>query len=190
MAVARRNKFLSPYFGYRLTRTVRLVPDRGSPPARGPVAGHRPLRDTCAAASERGARSWISRLAGGSRRRSRSRRMPRLPASVTVTAHRTSRLTSTIGGRMTSDRRPLLALAALVIGTRPSTRGWRSSSRRRASIPTSTSTGAALRRWARARGLRLRGRALRARPVFPALLAPILAVAGDRETAYRPSTRR
>jgi hypothetical protein len=85
---------------------------------------------------------------------------------------------------MASDRRPILALAALVIGIALVYAGSAQFVSTPRVHPDEHIYAGGAASLGEGEGLRLRGEPYELGPVYPALLAPILAVTGDRETAY------
>ena len=85
---------------------------------------------------------------------------------------------------MTSDRRPILVLAALVVGIALVYAGSAQFVSTPRVHPDEHIYGGGAASLGEGEGLKLRGEPYELGPVYPALLAPILAVAGDRETAY------
>ena len=85
---------------------------------------------------------------------------------------------------MASDRRPILALAALVVGIALVYAGSAQFVSTPRVHPDEHIYGGGAASLGEGEGLKLRGEPYELGPVYPALLAPILAVAGDRETAY------
>ena len=85
---------------------------------------------------------------------------------------------------MASDRRPILALAALVVGITLVYAGSAQFVSTPRVHPDEHIYGGGAASLGEGEGLKLRGEPYELGPVYPALLAPILAVAGDRETAY------
>jgi hypothetical protein len=85
---------------------------------------------------------------------------------------------------MASDRRPILALAALVIGIALVYAGSAQFVSTPRVHPDEHIYAGGAASLGEGEGLRLRGEPYELGPVYPALLAPILALAGDRENAY------
>ena len=85
---------------------------------------------------------------------------------------------------MTSDRRPVLALAALVIGIALLYAGMAQLVSTPRVHPDEHIYAGGASSLGESEGLKLRGQPYELGPVYPALLAPILALTGDRETAY------
>ena len=85
---------------------------------------------------------------------------------------------------MASDRRPILVLAALVVGIALVYAGSAQFVSTPRVHPDEHIYGGGAASLGEGEGLKLRGEPYELGPVYPALLAPILAVAGDRETAY------
>jgi hypothetical protein len=85
---------------------------------------------------------------------------------------------------MASDRPPILALAALVIGIALVYAGSTQFVSTPRVHPDEHIYAGGAASLGEGEGLKLRGEPYELGPVYPALLAPILAIAGDRETAY------
>src|SRR5688572_27366983 len=86
---------------------------------------------------------------------------------------------------MNSDRRPLLALAVIVIGAAIVYAGAAQLVSTPRVHPDEHIYGGGGASLGEGDGLRLRGEPYELGPVYPAILATTLVVAGDRETAYR-----
>lgn len=85
---------------------------------------------------------------------------------------------------MTSDRRPLLALAAIVVGATVLYAGAAQLVSTPRVHPDEHIYGGGASSLGEGEGLRLRGEPYELGPIYPALLAPILVAAGNRERAY------
>ena len=85
---------------------------------------------------------------------------------------------------MTSDRRPILVLAAIVIGVALLYAGAAQLVSTPRVHPDEHIYGGGGASLGEGDGLRLRGEPYELGPVYPAILASVLVIAGDRETAY------
>ena len=86
---------------------------------------------------------------------------------------------------MTSDRRPILVLAAIVIGAALLYAGAAQLVSTPRVHPDEHIYGGGGASLGEGDGLRLRGEPYELGPVYPTILASVLIIAGDRETAYR-----